>query len=140
MRRFIAALSAVALLSASVPALAGGHRHYGHHYKSYGHGHYKYGHYKRGHHGHGYGGAVVVGALVGGLVLGHLLTRPAYYAPPPRPYYAPPPRPALGNCLPTTGTGYLYGRPALYGGTMCYDPYGRAYILRGSEHFIGYLR
>jgi hypothetical protein len=75
---------------------------------------------------------------VGGLLLGSLLTR-ASSPPPPRQYYAPP-QPALGGCRPTTGTGYLNGHPARFGGTMCYDTYGNAYVLRGSEHFIGYLR
>jgi hypothetical protein len=134
MRRFIAALSAAALLAASTPALAAGHGH-GH----YGYGHYRGshgGHYYRGHHGHDYTGAIVLGTLAGVLVLGHLLSRPVYYAPPP----PPPPRLAIGNCLPTTGVGYVNGRQAEFGGTMCYDQFGRAYILNGSEYFIGYLR
>ena len=127
MRRLIAALSAAAFLLASAPAWADGYR--GHRY--YGHGHY------RGHH-HGHGAAVVVGAVVGGLVLWHLLARPVYAAPT---YYAPPPPPrlVLGNCQATTGTGYAYGRPALYGGTMCFDQYGRGNITPGSAYFIRYL-
>ena len=127
MRRLIAALSTAALLLASAPAWAGGGYGYGHH----GHGYRVHGH------GHGHG-AIVVGALVGGLVLGHLLTRPAYY-PEPRYYPPPPPRLVLGNCRPTTGTGYLNGYPAQFGGTMCFDQFGRGYITPGSEYFIGYL-
>jgi hypothetical protein len=119
MRKMIAALAASALLFGATPALAGGG--YGHH---------------GGHHGHGGHGAALFGLLVGGLVVGSLLARAS--SPPPR-YYAPP-QPALGNCRPTTGTGYLNGRPARFGGTMCYDGYGNAYVIRGSEHFIGYIR
>ena len=121
MRRIIAALAASALLLGTTPAMAGGYGHYGH-YRHHGH--------------HGHGAAYLVGGLLGGLVLGSLLTRAA--TPPPS-YYAPP-QPALGGCRPTTGTGYLNGRPAQFGGTMCYDAYGNAYIVRGSEHFLGYLR
>ena len=133
MRRFIAALSAAALLAASTPALAGG----------YGHGHYSGhygGHYGYGHRGHDYTGAIIFGGLAGALVLGSLLSPPTYYAPPPPAYYAPPPQPAIGNCQPTTGVGYVNGRQAEFGGTMCYDQFGRAYILNGSEYFLGYLR
>jgi hypothetical protein len=46
----------------------------------------------------------------------------------------------LGGCLPTTGAGIWYGRLAQFSGTMCYDPAGRAYVLPGSERFVGYLR
>jgi len=131
MRRLIAALSAAVLLLASAPAWAGGG--YG-----YGYGHHGYGYRVHSHwYGHG-DGAIVVGALVGGLVLGHLLTRPAYY-PAPAYYAPPPPRLVLGNCKPTTGTGYLNGYPAQFGGTMCFDQFGRGYITPGSEYFIGYL-
>jgi hypothetical protein len=121
MRQIIAALAASALLFGATPALAGGHGHRGHH----------------GHGRHGDEAAYLVGGLLGGLMLGSLLTR-ASTPPPPR-HYAPP-QPVLGGCRPTTGTKYLNGRPAQFGGTMCYDSYGNAYILRGSEHFIGYLR
>ena len=31
-------------------------------------------------------------------------------------------------------------RSARFSGTMCYDPAGRAYVLPGSERFVGYLR
>lgn len=123
MRQIIAALAASALLLGTTPALAGGYGHRGHH------GHR--------HHGGNDEAAYLVGGLVGGLILGSLLTRAS--APPP-PRYAAPPQPALGGCRPTTGTGYLNGRPAEFGGTMCYDAYGNAYILSGSERFLGYLR
>ena len=130
MKHLIVALTAAGLLLASAPAWAGG---YGYGYK---HG---YSHYGYRHHGHGHGhGAIVVGALVGGLILGHLLTRPAYAAP--RYYAPPPPRLVLGGCRSTTGTGYLNGRPALFGGTMCYDQYRRGYVTPGSQYFIGYLQ
>jgi hypothetical protein len=121
MRKIIAALAASALLLGAAPAMAGG---YGH----------------RGHGGHGHDNdeaAYLIGGLLGGLVLGSLLTRAS--SPPPPRYYAPP-QPALRGCRPTTGTGYLNGHPAQFGGTMCYDSTGNAYVIRGSEHFIGYLR
>ncbi len=144
MKRLIAALSATVLLLASAPAWAGGYGHGGH---GYGHGGYTgkgHGYRYRPSHGrrHYGGGAIIVGALVGGLILGHLLTRPAYAAPAYRApvYYAPPPRPVLGNCRATTGTGYYAGRPAQFGGTMCFDGYGRGYVTPGSEYFIGYFR
>ena len=130
MRRTIAALAAAALLTAATPALAGGT-------------HYRYGHHHGHHHGHG---LIIVGALAGGLLLGHLLTRPAYYPPrpvyyQPRPVYVAPPAPAITHCRPTTGTSITPdGRRAEYGGTMCYDTYGRAHILPQSVHFRGYLR
>jgi hypothetical protein len=106
--------------------------YYGHRYRRHGG---VYGHF--GFHGHG-DAAVVVGALAGGLVLGHLLTRP------PAPYAAPrvprsPSGAPLGNCLQTTGTGSWYGRPAQFGGTMCYDRAGQAYIIGGSQRFLRYL-
>jgi hypothetical protein len=121
MRQIIAALAASALLLGATPAMAGGYGHYGH----------------RGHGHHNNEAAYLVGGLLGGLLLGSLVARAS--APPPPRYYAPP-QPALRGCRPTTGTGYLNGRPAEFGGTMCYDAYGNAYILRGSEYFIGYLR
>jgi hypothetical protein len=121
MRKIIAALATSALLLGATPALAGG---YGQH-----HGHYRHGH-------HGGHGAAVFGALLGGLLIGNLIAQAS--SPPPR--YRPAPQPALGNCRYTTGRAYLNGRLARFGGTMCYDGYGNAYIVTGSEHFIGYLR
>ncbi len=159
MKKLVAALAAAALLltTAAPPAFAGyryQQRGFGHGYSNYGGHYYKYrpyyrygyGHrYKRRHHGYNYGyyyghgdAAVVLGVLAGAVVLGALLAQPS-----PAPAYAPYPvrrQPALGNCLATTGTGTWYGRPARFTGTMCYDPAGRAYILPGSERFIGYLR
>ena len=133
MKRAIAALSATVLLLASTPAWAGGYGHGGYGY-SYG-GHHGHGYHRSYGHYHSDDAAIFAGILAGGLILGYLLTRPSYRAPV---TYAP--RPVLGNCQATTGTGYYYGRPALFGGTMCFDGYGRGYIAPGSRHFIGYLR
>ncbi len=158
MRKLITVVLAAALLvsSAVSPVLAGsGHRHHGSGYgHSYGAGHYyghrpyygyRYRHYNR-HRGRNHGGhsyfhgdaAVVLGVLAGAVVLGALLSRPA---PPARPPVLRSPSGApLGGCLRTTGTGAWNGRPAQFTGTMCYDPAGRAYVLPGSERFVGYLR
>ena len=46
---------------------------------------------------------------------------------------------ALRDCQPTTGQGIVDGRPARFAGTICYDAHRRAYVIRGSERFIGYL-
>ena len=54
-------------------------------------------------------------------------------------YAAPPPR-ARYNCQPTSGTGYINGRLASYGGTFCYDANGNGYVVPGSAYFIGYLQ
>ena len=118
----------------------------GHNYKYRPYTRHGYGYqYKRRHHGNYYGyyyghgdAAVVLGVLAGAVVLGALLAQPS-----PAPAYAPYParrQPALGNCLQTPGTGSWYGRPARFTGTMCYDPAGQAYVIPGSERFIGYLR
>ena len=120
MRKLIAGLAVSAVVMTAAPALAGGYYHYG---------------YKHHHHGgHGY---YVAGALLAGLVIGNLLTKAAT----PRvvhkttvvqsPYT---------HCRQTTGTSRLNGRVAQYAGTICYDAYGRAYIIRGSERFLGYLQ
>ncbi len=121
MRQIIAVLAVSTLLLGSTPATAGGHGRHGHHR----HGH---------HHSHA---TYLVGGLLGGLVLGTMLTRATTPSPP---RYAAPPQPVLGGCRPTTGTGYLNGHQARFGGTMCYDRYGNPYILSGSERFLGYLR
>lgn len=154
MRKFITALAAVALLvsGATAPVLAGGgHRHHGiwsgHSYygSSYSRHRPYYGYRHRGRHrrgGHYYfngDAAVVLGVLAGAAVLGALLSRPA----PARRRAAvlrSPTGAPLGNCLRTTGTGAWNGRPAQFSGTMCYDPAGRAYVLPGSQRFVGYLR
>ncbi len=44
------------------------------------------------------------------------------------------------NCHRVTKTGYDRGRKAKFGGTMCYDAYGKSYIVRGSRHVIHYYR
>ena len=155
MRKLITAVMVAALLAsiAAPTALArGGQRYYG---SGYGHSYYGGSYFKhRPYYGyrHGYrhryrhGGyyyfdddaAVILGVLAGVVVLGALLSRPAAPARPPvlrSPSGAP-----LGGCLRTTGTGAWNGRPAQFSGTMCYDPAGRAYVLPGSERFMGYLR
>lgn len=127
MRRLIATAAATILLMTAVPALAGGY--YGHHY-----GHRHHGHH--GHHGgHGY---YVLGALLAGVVIGDLVARAS--TPPPVRYVQAPPQPQLGRCQRTTGTARVNGRLAQFGGTICYDAAGQAYILNGSRHFIGYLQ
>lgn len=123
MKKLFVIMLAVAWIAAASPAAAGG----------FGHGYHGYGHYGYRSPGHGdLAGAILGGVLVGALV-GSLVSHPA-----PR-YYAPA-QPRLGNCRPITGTGYLDGRPALYGGTSCQDAWGNAYVMRGSEYFIRYLR
>jgi hypothetical protein len=163
MQKTIATLLAAALIfTAASPALAGygGSKRYGGgHYKPYRYGghSYSYRHYRpyygyggrhgysrhyrhRGYRGHGHGYAVF-GALAGAVVLGSLLARPpAYYPPPARAVPALPVPPGLSGCLPTTGTGLYYGRPAQFSGTMCYDRFGQGYVLGGSVRFLGYLR
>ncbi len=121
MKKLFAIMLAAAGIAVASPAAAGG----------FGHGYHGYYGYRS--HGHGdVAGAILGGVIVGALV-GNLLSHPA-----PR-HYAPA-QPALGNCRPITGTGYLNGRPALYGGTACYDAWGNAYAMRGSEYFIRYLQ
>ncbi len=117
---------------------------YWRHWPGYRYRHRPPGHYR---HRHGHGGyyyfhgdgAVVLGALAGAVVLGTLLSRPAP-APSRPPVLRSPTGAPLGGCLQTTGTGAWHGRPAQFSGTMCYDPAGRAYVLPGSERFVGYLR
>ncbi len=152
MRKIITAVTvAVLLASGAAPtALArGGQRHHGiwygtsyysgsysKHRPYYG---YRYRHRYR-HGGHYYfdgDGAVVLGVLAGAVILGALLSRPAPARPP---ILRSPTGAPLGGCLRTTGTGTWNGRPAQFSGTMCYDPAGRAYVLPGSERFVGYLR
>ncbi len=158
MRRLISAVAVVALLAsgAAPTALArGDQRHHGfRHGSAYHAGSYfkhrpYYGYRHRHHYGHRHrhgaayyfsgDGAVVLGVLAGAVVLGALLSRPA-----PVPARAAvlrsPTGAPLGGCLRTTGTGTWYGRPARFSGTLCYDPAGRAYVLPGSERFVGYLR
>ncbi len=160
MKRLALALSAAALLFASAPAFADGNRHEsrgysGHSSKSYGHGYKRHGYgprsyknrsYKnRGYGRRGYGyrgrksydyGPAIAGALAGGVVLGHLLSQPSYRT---QNNYAPAAQPYRRDCHATTGTHTYQGRTARYGGTMCYDSYGRGYIAPGSRYFMGYL-
>ncbi len=157
MKKIVAALAAAALLTtfAAPGALAGkgfgrhGGYHGGHYakywpYRGYGYGH-RYGYRPYGFYGHySFHGdaAVVVGVLTGAVLLGALLSWPS--APYAAPYAAPalvrgPSGAPLGNCIRTTGTGTSYGRPAQFGGTMCYDRAGQAYIIGGSQRFLGYL-
>ncbi len=152
-KKLIAVLAAAALLvSVAAPSAFAGtrYRHYGHggHYYNYrpyyryGYGrHYNYRRYGYGHigfYGHG-DAAVVFGVLAGAVVLGALLSQPR-----PAPAYAPavprsPSGAPLGNCAQTTGTGTWNGRPARFGGTMCYDPAGRGYVVNDSVRFLMYL-
>ena len=42
------------------------------------------------------------------------------------------------GCHAVTKTDYWYGRKAKIGGTMCYDNYGRGYVVPGSRYVIHY--
>ncbi len=158
MRKLITTVMVAALLAsgAAPTALAGGgQRHSGiRHGSTYYAGSYfkhrpYYGNRYRHHYRHRYrhggyyyfhgDGAVVLGVLAGAVVLGALLSQPAP-APARAPVLRSPTGAPLGGCLRTTGTGAWNGRPAQFTGTMCYDPAGRAYVLPGSERFVGYLR
>lgn len=45
-----------------------------------------------------------------------------------------------GACHPVVGRGFDgFGRPATFGGTMCYDGFGNGFVVAGSEHVIGYF-
>lgn len=121
MKRTIAALAAVFVIGAYLPAEAGG----------------RHGHYGAGvrYHGHG-DGAWLAAAILGGLIVGHLIARASQ----PAPAYRPDPANTLRDCQPTTGQGMADGRPARFAGTICYDAHRRPYIIRGSERFIGFLQ
>ncbi len=168
MKKLITTVTVAALLAASAaaPALAGfGHRHHGFRsgpaihgdsyfryrsgYRSRDRHHSRYRYRPRYRHGGSFylsgDGAVVLGVLAGAVVLGSLLSHPARAPARPPLLRSPPvlrsPNGApLGGCLGTTGTGTWYGRPAQFSGTLCYDPAGRAYVIPGSERFVGYLR
>lgn len=145
MKRIALLLAAGALLALSAPAFADdhgrhrrhdGHRGYQHHYQHNHHvrvhRHRPARHFKRRHR------RVHRRHTSFSLVIGLPPPRPHYYRYAPT-YYAPP-APAAGGCLATTGTGYVDGRLAQFAGTMCYDRYGRGYIVPGSQRFVGYLR
>ena len=42
------------------------------------------------------------------------------------------------GCHQTSKIGYRHGRKAKIGGTMCYNRYGKGYIVSGSHHVIRY--
>lgn len=130
------AVLALALVSSTTPAVAGGgHGWYGAGY----HKHHRHGHPHRWHRDRHRGS---------GLSLGFIFVQPPppvytsryVYAAPPAPVYVVPPPRAAADCRPTTGTGVVAdGRTALYGGTWCSDGFGNGYVVAGSEYFIRYL-
>lgn len=139
MKKMIGVVAVLALCLATIaPAQAGGYgRGYGHHgYKGHGYGHHGYRHHGYKRHRDYTGAYVALGVIGGALLLGTLLSRPSYAA---APAYTPPP-PVRQDCQPTTGTGYLNGRLATFGGTWCRDAYGNGYVVPGSEYFIGYTQ
>jgi len=73
--------------------------------------------HKKHHHNH-HGGPSFV------FTLGGLLAGPQVFAP------------AQGNCHPVANDGYVQGRYAKIGSTLCYDQLGRGYVVPGSEHVI----
>lgn len=124
MKAIACSLVALLLLSTAAPAFAGG-----------GWGHRSWGHRHHHHRHHNGDGAVIALALIGGATIGYLLAQPAR-----RGYYDdPPPAPSYYDCRPTTGIGYVNGRPAEFIGTWCVDQYGRAQVLPGSARFNRYL-
>lgn len=46
---------------------------------------------------------------------------------------------ARGGCHEVTKVGHRHGQKALIGGVMCYDGYGRGYVVKGSRYVIRYL-
>lgn len=129
--RFTTVVMAIAISTVAVPAHASGHHGHGRHYGGYsgwhagfGYGYHRPRHYRHWPRRHHHGSSVS---------LGFVIVQPA-----PRPVYVAP-RLAF-DCKPTTGTGRARnGRPALYGGTWCYDQYGTGYVVVGSEYFLRYL-
>lgn len=110
MKKTIAAFLASAFLLAATPGLAqAGHKHHDH-------------------------GAAIAGAFLGGAVLGHVLTQPRPHPAPP-----PPPGPAFGNCHPTSTVEFVNGRRAEFQAAMCYDGFGRPFIVPESRRFVRYL-
>ncbi len=64
---------------------------------------------------------------------------PVYYAPPPRRarYGRQRQRHSYGPCHTVYRTIYdAYGQPLNIAGTMCYDAYGRSYVVRGSRYVV----
>jgi hypothetical protein len=97
--------------------------------------------WRHGHHGHHHGGGAWPFALVGGLAAGALIAsaandrddryygRPVTYASPPQAYYAP-----QQPCRQVNKLEDVEGYTVKMAATMCYDSYGRAYIVQGSQH------
>ena len=98
--------------------------HHGHHkYKH--HGHHKHHSYHR-HHGHRHHGHWRSGFSV-------RIWDP--YPPPVIRHYS-----VVRPCHPVVGHGQdRFGRPAKFGGTMCYDRFGNGYVVAGSQHIIHYF-
>lgn len=92
-----------------------------------------------GYYHHHHGGGAWPFALVGGLAAGALIAsasdrdryydRPVAYAAPAPAYYAP-----QQPCRQVNRVDDVEGYAVRTAATMCYDSYGRAYIVRGSEH------
>ena len=109
------------------------------HRSHYSHGHrsYRYsGHsYRRGHsyhRGHSYRHGKR-----------HHYRRDHYHAP--RRHYSHRPAPRHhsytrhgSGCHSVSKSGYHHGRPAQIGGTMCYDAYGKPYVVSGSRYVMHY--
>lgn len=50
--------------------------------------------------------------------------------------FAPQPVVPQSNCQQVVRDGYAYGRPAKLASTLCYDQYGRGYIVPGSDQVL----
>lgn len=114
---------AIGVAAIATPAAAGGvpdHRGYGYTTAGYDKG-YRHHHDRRYWHRHGHPGVTV-----------HVW-RPARAVPPSWRHRV------ATSCHAVVGKGHdHFGRRAKFGGTMCYDRYGRGYIAAGSRYVIRY--
>lgn len=97
----------------------------------YGHRHYRY------HHGHHGTGDALLGAMIGLLAFGVISSATDHNDPTPSYNYAPPAQPPGHGCHTVNRIGPDYtGQTVKFAATMCYDPSGTPFIVRGSQHII----
>lgn len=101
---------------------------YGHHQKHRKKSHRKHHKKHHGKHHYGHGGKHHNGDHGGHRSRNHLKHAYGYG----RKHYR------QAGCHPISKEGYWYGRYGLIGGTMCYNHYGRGYVVDGSRYLIHY--